>query len=227
MKLKLTNPDLTLKIILLGDSSVGKSTFLLKYTTGIFNPNFNSTIGVAFHVKEIQFNNNFNVKLQIWDTAGQERFRAIVQSYYRGVNIIFLFFDLNNKYSFYNIDNWLEDIHSKININNNQILLIGTKSDLKTNTRINRDEIYEKVALYGMEYVEISSCYEIENKINDAIFNMTPLFYDKIHSKKETIFYNYNDNDNENENDIVNVNDGYPAKSNCFGSNRLNGSKCN
>lgn len=122
------NYDYLFKILLIGDSSTGKSSILTVYTDQIFNETFMSTIGVDFKIKTIQIDNR-DVKLQIWDTAGQERFRTITTSYYRGVHGIFAVFDLSDRISFRNITNWLDEI-ARYAPENVPIILIGNKSDL-------------------------------------------------------------------------------------------------
>ena len=91
--------DVCLKVILIGDASVGKTALLLKYVDGKFLENHIATIGVEYKEKIIK-HNNIDIKLQIWDTAGQERFRTITNSYYRGAHAIVIVFDLTKRESY-------------------------------------------------------------------------------------------------------------------------------
>lgn len=119
--------DKLYKIVIIGDSSVGKSSILLRYCDGIFNDTYISTIGVDFKIKTLNvFDRIF--KIQIWDTAGQERFKAISSSYYRGANGIIIVFDVTDIESFKSINKWVLEI-SKQCPNTKNIIIVGNKCD--------------------------------------------------------------------------------------------------
>ena len=99
--------DYLLKLIVIGDSSVGKTCLLLRFSDDQFPTSHMPTIGIDFRIKTIQMNNK-SVKLQVWDTAGQERFRTITQTYYKGAMGILLVYDCGEESSFNNIENWLK-----------------------------------------------------------------------------------------------------------------------
>lgn len=99
------------KLLLIGDSGVGKSCLLLRFSDGTFNESFISTIGVDFKIKTIELDGK-KIKLQIWDTAGQERFQTITSSYYRGAHGIVLVYDITDPRSFENIHKWLKEIET-------------------------------------------------------------------------------------------------------------------
>lgn len=143
------------KLVLVGDSGIGKSSILQKYVKDDFSESYVSTIGVDFAVKTIDLNGKI-IKLQVWDTAGQERFRTITHSYYRGAHGIIVVFDLTNIESFHNISNWLHEInlHAKENV---QILLVGTKSDRVNYRMITKDMIDNYVKTHDFIYIETSS----------------------------------------------------------------------
>ena len=103
------NYDHLFKLLLIGDSGVGKTCILFRFSDDAFNTTFISTIGIDFKIKTIDINGK-RVKLQIWDTAGQERFHTITTSYYRGANGIMLVYDITNPKSFDNITKWLKNI---------------------------------------------------------------------------------------------------------------------
>ena len=98
--------DLLFKLILIGDSYVGKSNILLKYLKNQFNENSKTTIGVEFGTKNIIINNK-RIKIQIWDTAGQERYRSITSAYYKGAKGALIVYDITRKNTFDNIDKWI------------------------------------------------------------------------------------------------------------------------
>jgi Ras-related protein Rab-8A len=97
------------KVIIIGDSGVGKTNILTRYCEGIFKDTYVATIGVDFKVKMVDVEGR-KIKLQIWDTAGQERFKNITQTYYKGAAGIILVYAINNQDSFRNISNWLKQI---------------------------------------------------------------------------------------------------------------------
>lgn len=121
--------DYLFKILLIGDSGVGKSSTMIQYCDNIFNDNHISTIGVDFKIRTIEVDSK-TIKLQIWDTAGQERFRNITSSYYRGAHAIILMYDITNLETFQNLKYWYEEIKKNVNNNNTYIILVGNKSDL-------------------------------------------------------------------------------------------------
>ena len=117
------------KLLLIGDSGVGKSSILLRFADDTFSESYMSTIGVDFKIKTIQHEND-TVKLQIWDSAGQERFKTITAAYYRGAQGIVTVYDVTNADSFDNIQTWLKEIDRNA-AENCRRLLIGNKSDLE------------------------------------------------------------------------------------------------
>ena len=123
------NYDFIFKVLLLGNSDVGKSSLLLRYVDSVWSDTFVPTIGVDFKVKTIEIGGK-KVKLQIWDTAGQERFRTVVSTYFRGAHGIFLIYDITNRDSFKNLENWLIEIEKNASENVLKIL-IGNKMILK------------------------------------------------------------------------------------------------
>ena len=122
------NYDYLVKLLLIGDSGVGKSCLLLRFSDDSFTTSFITTIGIDFKIRTIEENGK-RLKLQIWDTAGQERFRTITTAYYRGAMGILLVYDVTDEQSFNNIRNWMRQIqqHASENVNK---LLIGNKCDM-------------------------------------------------------------------------------------------------
>jgi Ras-related protein Rab-1A len=149
--------DYLVKVLVIGNSGVGKSSLLLRYVDDDFIDRFNSTIGVDFKIKTFGTVDGKLAKVQIWDTAGQDRFKAIVASYYRGCHCVLLVFDLTNRETFDNIDNWVDEVQKHSPNNAPQYILIGTKSDLTALRQIPYDECVEKAKKLGTEYVETSA----------------------------------------------------------------------
>jgi len=120
--------DFTIRLLLIGDSGVGKSCLLLRFSDNSFTPSFITTIGIDFKIRTIELDGK-KIKLQVWDTAGQERFRTITTAYYRGAMGILLVYDCTDEKSFGNINTWMRNIEQNASENVNKILL-GNKCDL-------------------------------------------------------------------------------------------------
>lgn len=118
--------DYLFKLLIIGDSGVGKSSLLLRFADNTFSGTYISTIGVDFKIRTIEIDNE-RVKLQIWDTAGQERFRTITSTYYRGAHGVIIVYDVTNGDSFHNISRWLQEIDQNCEVENK--ILVGNKND--------------------------------------------------------------------------------------------------
>jgi len=168
--------DYLLKLLLIGDSGVGKSSLLLRFADNTFTDSFISTIGVDFKIKTIDVG-GASVKLQIWDTAGQERFRTITSSYYRGAHGILVVFDLTNPETFNNVTKWLQEIE-RYACEGVQKLLIGNKCDLVSERKVNRRDAEEVAEQLNFSYVE-TSAKSAEN-VEDAFTKMSIAIKDQI-----------------------------------------------
>ena len=147
--------DYLFKVLLIGNSSVGKSSLLLRFVDNQWSDLFVPTIGVDFKIRTMEIDNK-NVKLQIWDTAGQERFKNITASYYRGAHGIFVVYDISDTESFKNINNWLIEIEKNANINVYKIL-VGNKCDLEDKRTVSYQQGKELAETYGMQFIETSA----------------------------------------------------------------------
>lgn len=123
------NFDYMFKLLLIGNSSVGKTSFLFRYADDSFTPAFVSTVGIDFKVKTV-YRHDKRIKLQIWDTAGQERYRTITTAYYRGAMGFLLMYDVANQESFAAVQDWATQIKT-YSWDNAQVILVGNKCDLE------------------------------------------------------------------------------------------------
>jgi Ras-related protein Rab-11A len=144
------------KIVLIGDSGVGKSNLLSRYTKNEFNLDTKSTIGVEFATKTINIGNDI-IKCQIWDTAGQERFRAITSAYYRGALGAILVYDITKLSSFNNIERWLKELKDHADQKLQNIVLVGNKKDLEHIRAIPTTSAYQFAQKNNMIFFETSA----------------------------------------------------------------------
>jgi Ras-related protein Rab-1A len=147
--------DYLFKLLLIGDSGVGKSCLLLRFADDTYNESYISTIGVDFKIRTIELDGK-TVKLQIWDTAGQERFRTITSSYYRGAHGIIIVYDVTDQESFNNVKTWLHEIDRYANESVNK-LLVGNKNDLTTKKVVDTATAKEFADSLGIKFLETSA----------------------------------------------------------------------
>ncbi|XP_004568571.1 ras-related protein Rab-18 [Maylandia zebra] len=145
----------TLKILIIGESGVGKSSLLLRFTEDTFDPEQSATIGVDFKVKTISVDGN-KAKLAIWDTAGQERFRTLTPSYYRGAQGVILVYDVTRRETFTKLDNWLSELETYCTRNDLVKMLVGNKID-KENHELDRAEGLKFARKHSMLFIEASA----------------------------------------------------------------------
>ncbi|XP_068773480.1 ras-related protein Rab-39B [Struthio camelus] len=145
------------RVIVLGDSTVGKSSLLRRYTEGVFLDAVNQTVGVDFYVRHVELEPGLRIKLQFWDTAGQERFRSVTRSYYRNAAGGMLLFDLTNRASFESIRQWHQEVTDTVQPCRIVFLLVGHKSDLVAERRVGRREAETLASALGVQYIETSA----------------------------------------------------------------------
>ncbi|XP_035643479.1 ras-related protein Rab-18-B-like [Oncorhynchus keta] len=146
----------TLKILIIGESGVGKSSLLLRFTDDTFDPDLAATIGVDFKVKTIAVDGN-SAKLAIWDTAGQERFRTLTPSYYRGAQGVILVYDVTKRDTFTRLENWLNELETYCTRNDLVKMLVGNKIDKEENRIVDRNEGLKFARKHSMLFIEASA----------------------------------------------------------------------
>lgn len=154
--------DFLFKVVLIGDSGVGKSNLLSRFTRNEFNLESKSTIGVEFATKAIECDGKV-IKAQIWDTAGQERYRAITSAYYRGAVGALLVYDITKRQSYDNVLRWLKELrdHADLNI---VIMLVGNKRDLKHVRQVSTEEAKDFCKQHKLFFIETSALVDTNVK---------------------------------------------------------------
>lgn len=204
------NYTFVFKYILLGDSGVGKSTYINQNINNEFNPSMGTTIGVDFLGKVLEINND-KIKIHIWDTAGQETFKCIVNSYYRDAIGVLVFYDVNNRQTFTNVEKWINELKSCNNLH--KIAIIGNKIDMQKDRQISYEEGEELARRYDALFWEVSvkNNTNIQESLYDLTLNIANDIRNKKYSKetlKNTKSVRF---ENENSIDII-MNDNFDDK---------------
>ena len=171
--------DYLFKILIVGDSGVGKSCLLCKFADGDFSDAYISTIGVDFRMRIVGVRDK-TCKLQVWDTAGQERFRTITSSYYRGAHGIIVAYDITDRESFLNVKQWLHEIDRYASEDVCK-LLIGTKCDLESKRCVSQQEGREFADSLGCRFVETSA--KRDTDVDECFMDMSTTILSKFQAK--------------------------------------------
>ena len=173
------NYEFMFKVVLVGDSFVGKTNIMSKYLKNEFHEDSKATVGVEFGSK--QFNvEGHSIKAQIWDTAGQERYKAITSAYYKGAKGAFIVYDITRKNSFESIDKWINDV-TAVADKKITIVLIGNKSDLEDQRQVTKEEGEDKANKLEVAFLE-TSAFSGEN-LEKAFQMMIKEVYNKFHEE--------------------------------------------
>ena len=174
------NYDLIFKLVLIGDSGVGKTNILTRYTKNEFSLATQTTVGVEFGSKIIKKNDKL-IKLQIWDTAGQERYKSITSAYYKGSKGAFVVYDISRKPTFENVDKWIGEL--KTNASEDVlIMLVGNKSDLEDKREVQIDEVKKKAEQHKIAFCETSALKG--NNIEQAFDSLIDEIAKKVEKEK-------------------------------------------
>lgn len=171
-----SNFDFMFKILIIGNSSVGKTSFLFRYADNSFTSAFVSTVGIDFKVKTV-IRNQKRIKLQIWDTAGQERYRTITTAYYRGAMGFILMYDVTNEESFNSVQDWVTQIKT-YSWDNAQVILVGNKSDMEAERIVTFERGKQLADQLGLEFFETSAKENIN--VQDVFDRLVDIICDKM-----------------------------------------------
>ncbi|XP_064392537.1 ras-related protein Rab-35-like [Halichondria panicea] len=170
--------DHLFKLLIIGDSGVGKSSLLLRFADNLFSGTYITTIGVDFKIRTIDINGE-KVKLQIWDTAGQERFRTITSTYYRGTHGVIVVYDVTNGESFVNVKRWLQEIDQNCDVVNR--ILVGNKNDCPERKVVQTEDATKFSEQIGIELFETSAKENLN--VEEVFFAITRLV---LQTKKDS-----------------------------------------
>ena len=148
--------EFVFKILLLGDSEVGKSCFLMRYSDNVFVENYITTIGLDYKLKSVKLDSGKTIKVQLWDTAGQDKYRTIAKNYFKGSHGILLLYDVTKQSSFQSIRDWIQDIREEVS-QKAIIFLIGNKIDLVDKRKISKEKGIELAEEYKLPFFEASA----------------------------------------------------------------------
>jgi len=177
-----------IKIIVVGDSGVGKTNLINRFASDKFDTNSKATIGVEFVYKTLKINKEV-IKVEVWDTAGQERYRAITSSYYKGAKGAIIVYDITNEDSFNNVESWMNEVTKK-GKTDMQFLLVGNKKDLVNDRKVTEQKGIDKAKELNMNLFEASALEK--TNVNEAFNYLMKEIYLNIRREK-----NINTNNDE------------------------------
>lgn len=184
------------KLLIIGDSNVGKSSLLLRFADNSFSGSYITTIGVDFKIRTVDIDGE-RVKLQIWDTAGQERFRTITSTYYRNTHGVIIVYDVTNPESFVNVKRWLNEISQ--NCDNVCKILVGNKNDDPAKKQVDTQDAVRFGESMGVRVFETSAKENIN--VEEMFMAFTHMV---LRAKKQS--QNRAEREREREKDTVNIN---------------------
>ena len=195
------NYDRIVQLLVIGDSSVGKTSLITRYTNGTFKEEYLATVGLDYYSKNEEFNNQ-TIQVKLWDTAGQERFKALTQNYFRNAEGVLLAFDVTNEESFNNLKDWISSI--KINMEAKNIFLplivVGNKIDMENDREITKEEAEKFASENKYKYFETSAktgegVDEAIKELINLVLNQNQVDEQKIEARKSVPLKDNNQNE--------------------------------
>ena len=160
--------DKTIQLLVIGDSSVGKTSLITRYTNGTFKEEYLATVGLDYYSK-VEAINNQTINIKLWDTAGQERYKALTQNYFRNAEGVLLTFDVTNTDSFNNLKDWIGSIKTNMEGKNIflPLIIVGNKIDMEDAREITKEDAEKFVSDNNYKYFETSA--KTGEGVDDAI----------------------------------------------------------
>jgi small GTP-binding protein len=180
-----TKYDFSIRLLLIGDSNVGKSSILTRFVEDTFNSSFITTVGIDFRTIFVHAGDK-TIRVQIWDTAGQERFKGIMPAYYRGVQGVVLVYDVTNPASFNNIKDWVAEIDNNCTRSPIASMLIGNKIDLVNERKVSTFDGQDLAMTYDLKFSEVSAC-NTDESVHVAIYNLIDHIINRVLYEKKTL----------------------------------------
>ena len=178
--------EFVFKILLLGDSEVGKSCFLMRYSDNVFVENYITTIGLDYKLKNVKLDSGKTIKVQLWDTAGQDKYRTIAKNYFKGSHGILLLYDITKQSSFDNIREWVRDIKEEVN-EKAILFLIGNKIDMEDQRKIPKEKGVELAEEFKIPFFEASAkSGENVDEVYKALYNKICEIYGDLERERGT-----------------------------------------
>ena len=175
--------DYKLKVVVVGDSGVGKTNLIKRFVTNTFSANSKATVGVEFISKSYRINDQV-FKIEIWDTAGQERYKSITAAYYKGAKGALIVYDTTQKTSFENIDKWMSEIKEKSS-KDMKLMIIGNKIDLKDERQVETDEALAKAQILEAPIME-TSALDATN-VKEAFYDLLKEMFREVRKKLDIV----------------------------------------
>ena len=183
---QLPKKDLVFKILLLGDATVGKTCFLMRYSDDVFMETYLNTIGSDYKLKIVKLDNGKTIKVQLWDTAGQDKYRSIAKNYFKGSHGILLLYDITSQTSFDNIRGWITDIKEEAD-ENVIIFLLGNKIDLTEERKITKEKGEQLAKEFNVPFFEVSAkSGKNANEVFKTLYGKINESYDEFDRQRST-----------------------------------------
>lgn len=177
--------DLKIKIVVIGDSGVGKTNLIKRFLSHTFDENSKATVGVEFISKSYKINNHI-FKIEIWDTAGEERYKSITSIYYKGSKGALIVYDITSKISFDNIGKWITEIREKTS-KDISLMLVGNKTDLKQYREVSTEQAMNKAKLIGIPIMETSALDS--TNVKEAFYDLLKEIYKYMNKNISKFIY--------------------------------------
>ena len=175
--------DYKLKVVVVGDSGVGKTNLIKRFVSNTYNPNTKATVGVEFLSKSYKINDQV-FKIEIWDTAGQERYKSITAAYYKGAKGALIVYDITQKDTFENINKWMSEVRDK-STKDLKILIVGNKTDLVNERQVSTEEALSKAKELESPVMEASALDG--SNVKAAFYDLLKEMYKEIKKKIEIV----------------------------------------